>query len=312
MDRIRGLNAVDSYETGKNSISEIYHENSKLNRVNGVVFGRRFDAIRNNPYLQKAMSKAYKTYPNHESVILERTFEDSKRTFEEIIGSRRTTRAFSGEPLTLMELSKILYYSYGINFSFKAFETHSLLQVLPKFETGVKAIDLNVTVDGYQAFRFPASAGGLYPLEIYLVAHRVETLDPGLYHYNVREHKLDVIKKGDLLGKVMDLTFNQAWQGDVGVHFIVTAIFNRTKFKYGERGYRFICIDAGHFMQNLYLVTNSLNLGASAIGGFYDDEVDEFLDVDGVNEATLYMGLVGKHLDENATPIAKGRLEIEG
>jgi SagB-type dehydrogenase family enzyme len=283
MDRLRGLNAVDSYETGKNSISEIYHENSKLNRINGMIFARRFDAIRNNPYLQKAMSKTYKTYPNHKSVMLERDFVDSRKTFEEVIGTRRTTRAFSGEHISLQELSKILYFSYGINFSFKAFESHSLLHVLPQFETGVKAIDLNVTADGYQAFRFPASAGGLYPLEIYLVAHRVEDLVQGLYHYNVREHKLEVLEEGDLLDKVMDLTFNQDWQLDVCVHFIITAIFSRTKFKYGERGYRFICIDAGHFMQNLYLAANSLDLGAAAIGGFYDDEVDEFVDVDGVN-----------------------------
>ena len=307
MANYRGLNAVASYERKDESTSEVFHENSKMKRIDGVSWGKRFEAIRANKHVVEAMSKTYKTYPNNESIELDRDFELTKQSFEEVLLTRRTIREYSGESITLKELSKILYFSYGITISFKAFESHGIFFHSQDYIQGVDAIDTLLVNGGYQGFRAPASAGGLYPLEIYPVIKKVDGIDPGIYHYNVREHKLEVLRKGDFSKELADLTFNQDWQNDAAVYFVVTALFDRTRFKYYERGYRFVLIDAGHMMENLYLVSNSLELGAAAIGGYYDDDMDKFLGIDGINEATVYLSLVGK-LVKDSDVLKKSRL----
>jgi SagB-type dehydrogenase family enzyme len=309
-NKYRGLNAVASYERQEESVSEIFHEGSKMKRIDGVAWGKRFESIRSNPDIVKAMSKSYKIYKNHSSIPLDTVFPDTDQSFEEILVARRTTREFSGENITFNELSKILYFTYGITLSFKAFESHGIFFHAPQYIENTEAIKTAQDIDGYQSFRAPASAGGLYPLEIYPVVHCVDGLEPGIYHYNVREHTLEILKTGNYSKVVADLTFNQDWQSKASVHFIVTAMFDRTRFKYFERGYRFVMIDAGHMMENLYLVTTSLNLGVAALGGFYDDEVNELLDIDGINEAAIYMSLVGRHQDPKATVLEKCRLFV--
>lgn len=311
MNKYRGLNAAVSYERQEESTSEIFHESSKMKQIDGVAWGKRFESISSNPDIVKAMSKSYKTYPNNKVINLDKEFQLADMSFEEVLLARRTTRELSGEAITLNDLSKILYFSYGITFSFKAFKSHGIFLEAPNFASGPEAIDIPLIYDGYQSFRAPASAGGLYPLEIYPVIYNVSGINPGVYHYNVREHKLELIKEGDFSKTIADLTFNQEWQSKASVHFVVTAIFDRTRFKYWERGYRFVMIDAGHMMQNMYLTATSLNLGIAAIGGFYDDELNQFLDINGINEAVVYMSLVGRHKDITASVLEKCRIFIE-
>lgn len=310
MKKYRGLNAVTSYERQDESISEVFHEISKMKRIDGVAWGKRFESIRSNPNIVKAMSKSYKSYPNNFSVPLDTAFEKTNESFENILESRRTTRELSGDSISKNELSKILYYSYGITLTFKAFESHGVFFHAPKFKVGPEAISVSNNYDGYQSFRAPASAGGLYPLEIYPVIHNVDGIESGIYHYNVKEHKLELLEVGDKREIISDLTFNQDWQSKSAVHFIVTAVFDRTRFKYYERGYRFVMIDSGHMMQNMYLVSTAMNLGVAGLGGFYDDEINTLLDIDGVNEAAIYMSLVGKHKNEEDDVIKKCKLFI--
>jgi SagB-type dehydrogenase family enzyme len=78
------------------------------------------------------------------------------------------------------------------------------------------------------------------------------------------------------------------------VVFIWTAVVARSKWKYGERAYRYIYMDAGHIGQNLYLAAVALGLGCCTIGAFFDDEVNEILNVDGTEETAVYMGIAGK------------------
>jgi len=75
--------------------------------------------------------------------------------------------------------------------------------------------------------------------------------------------------------------------------FIWTAIFNRSKWKYGERAYRYIYLDAGHIAENLALASTNLSLGSCQIAALFDDEVNEIIDVDGENESVIYMSVVG-------------------
>jgi SagB-type dehydrogenase family enzyme len=78
----------------------------------------------------------------------------------------------------------------------------------------------------------------------------------------------------------------------------ITAIFERSVFKYGDRGYRFIFLEAGHVAQNINLVSNALGLGSVNIGGFFDREIDDFLDLDGVTHSTIYMIAIGKKAEK--------------
>ncbi|MBU3093525.1 SagB/ThcOx family dehydrogenase [Clostridium sp. CF011] len=311
MENFSGLNARVTYERKEEMLSDVYHENSKMRRVDGQMWGRRFQGIRNNTQLCKAMSKTYKEYPNNKSIDLDKEFEKSNLSFEDTIINRRTTRAFSGGSITKNELSKLLYLTYGITISFKAFGQHGGFFHSPEYVVGPKAIDTANDYDGYQSFRASASGGGLYPLEFYVVINNVESIAKGLYHYNVRMHKLELLKEGDLVDKFSDLTFNEEWQKKASVHFIITSMMDRTRFKYLERGYRFVNIDLGHAMENLYLTATSCKLGCAAIGGFYDDEVNKFLGINAINETTMLIANVGPHVDEEANPLVKSNLKLK-
>ncbi|WP_053241874.1 SagB/ThcOx family dehydrogenase [Clostridium sp. DMHC 10] len=193
--------------------------------------------------------------------------------------------------------------------SFKAFGQHGGFFHAPEYEIGPKAIDLANDYDGYQSFRAPASGGALYPLEFYIVIKNVEGIEQGLYHYNVRLHALEILRKGDLEDEYSEFTFNEEWQKKASVHVIITAMIDRTRFKYLERGYRFVNIDLGHAMENMYLAATSCELGCAAIGGFYDDEVNKFIGIDGFNETAMLVANIGTHTDRDASPLIKSNLK---
>lgn len=210
--------------------------------------------------------KTYKTYPNAiENIKLPKSqFNDSIK-FWDVIINRRSTRKFKKEYISLEELSLLLFGMSG------------LTRVFPQF-----------------AFRTTPSAGGLFPIEIYAVVLNVNGIDPGIYHYNIREHSLELLKLGDFSINITEGCLDQMMVANSNVTFILTAIIERSKWKYLQRCYRYLYLDAGHIGQNLYLVAESLGLGACTIGAIYDDELNNLLDIDGTNETTLYVGVVGK------------------
>jgi hypothetical protein len=110
------------------------------------------------------MSKTYKEYPNCEEILLCKSWAPSELSFEDIVINRRSTRLFSGESITLEQLSKLLYFTYGITFSFKAFGQHGGFFHAPDYTVGPEAINTLNEYDGYQSFRAAASGGALYPL----------------------------------------------------------------------------------------------------------------------------------------------------
>lgn len=204
----------------------------------------------------------FKTYPLSPKIKLPPA-EFKGLCLEEAIKKRRSVRAFSGEPLTLLELSQLLYAAAGIT---------------------AKKGEINLMAT--------PSHGETYPIEIYSLVRNVSGIAPGLYHYLPLEHSLELIKEGDI--EVNSICINIAELNKAGVIFFLTAIPERITAKFDVRGFRYIYIEAGHISQNLYLQATSLGLGSVAIGSFYDVDVNSMLGIDGRKEFCVYAHVVGK------------------
>jgi SagB-type dehydrogenase family enzyme len=146
---------------------------------------------------------------------------------------------------------------------------------------------------GDMYFRTVPSAGGLYPVETYLLVRAVDGLEPGIYHFRPLNADLEFLKKGDYARVLSRAALGQDMVSDAQVTFIWSAILERGKWKYRQRAYRYIYIDAGHIGQNLYLAAEALDLGVCTIGAFFDDDVNSLIGVDGIAETVIYMGSVG-------------------
>jgi SagB-type dehydrogenase family enzyme len=143
------------------------------------------------------------------------------------------------------------------------------------------------------AARTVPSAGGLYPLELYAFAQRVQGLADGLYHYDVRGHELQPLRTGALLRDVGASFLEQYYFADANLLIVVSAVFGRTLKKYGARGYRYILLEAGHAAQNLCLLAAERQLDTLCLGGFSDTLLNPLLGIDGVGEAAIYAVAVG-------------------
>lgn len=136
------------------------------------------------------------------------------------------------------------------------------------------------------------SAGGLYPLELYIIAYNVESVPASVFHYDVRGHRLDEVRSSQRVELSKILFVNEIVETAAAV-FVVSAVFGRTKIKYGERAYRFALLEAGHAVQNICLAARGFGVGTCAVGGFVDDEINDLIEVDGVEEATLCLVSAG-------------------
>jgi len=210
--------------------------------------------------------KPYKIYENAISKIRlpSPEFNDTIK-FWDVMVRRHSTRSFSKEPLSLMDLSLLLFGMEGLTRIFTQF-----------------------------SYRITPSAGGLYPIEVYPIINNVEGLQKGVYHYNIPEHSLELIKSGDFSSAVGEGCLGQKMAYNSAVNFIFTAIIERSKWKYLQRCYRYIYLDCGHIGQNFYLVAEALGLGVCTIGAIFDDELNKILDIDGKNETVIYVGVVGR------------------
>jgi SagB-type dehydrogenase family enzyme len=202
----------------------------------------------------------------------------------ETLARRRSIRHFAPEPLELEKLSFLLWAS-----------------------TGVRRVERG------HSFRTAPSAGALYPIETYLAVDNVAGLAKGIYHYAIREHELEEIRPGDFGHDVTMAALNQKMCLDAAVVFIWTAVFQRSKWKYEQRAYRYIYMDAGHVGGNLALAAASIGLGTCQIGALFDGEVNRIVGVDGDEESVIYMSVVGHPPGMrpsgpgNPNPAGKGR-----
>jgi SagB-type dehydrogenase family enzyme len=184
---------------------------------------------------------------------------------EEALQKRRSVRNYTREPLLLSELSLLLFAGQGITGS-----------------------------DQGQALRTAPSAGALYPMEIYIVALRVDGLKQGLYHYAADSHSLELVKEGNFSSGLTDAALEQEMVAEAAASLVLTAVFGRTTHKYGERGYRYAYMEAGHISQNISLQATALGLGSVCVGAFFDDKLNGLLGLDGRTEAAIYIHCVGR------------------
>ena len=186
---------------------------------------------------------------------------DSDVSIEQSLLNRRSIRSYTGEPLTLQEVSQLLWAAQGIT--------------------------------DPRGFRTAPSAGALYPLELYLVVGDVDDLTSGVYRYEPDGHQLARIIDGDKRAELADAALAQPWVKEGAISIVFTAVYERTTIKYGERGIRYVQMEAGHAAQNLCLQATAMGLGVVTVGAFNDEEVTKLLNLP-EDEQPLYIIPVGR------------------
>ncbi|MBN2226659.1 MAG: SagB/ThcOx family dehydrogenase [candidate division Zixibacteria bacterium] len=207
----------------------------------------------------------YKTYDRATIVHLPVTQSDDFPVAK-AMQLRRSVRTYSDKALTLPQLTRVCLAACGI--------THEL-----------GAMDI--------ALRAAPSGGALYPIELYVIAHTVDSLADGLYHYQVKDTTLELIREGDFGDEINDAAFDQDWVGTTAVTLVLSARFARSTHKYFDRGYRYTYMEVGSICENIYLQATASGLGTVSVGAFNDDALNAFLGIDGTNEAALLIMPLG-------------------
>ncbi len=207
----------------------------------------------------------YKVYPDVPYIKLPEPQLVRGMATEDAIHNRRSIRDYSGQAMTQEELGRLLWNTGSEN---------------------VKRWGVPV--------RSAPSSGALYPIETYLIVHNVDGLVPGLYHYAVEHHGLHQVRTGDLRSEVVRHGLSQGFLGTANVVVVFTSIFQRMRWKYQQRSYRYALLEAGHLGQNVCLAATSMGLGTCTVGAYMDKDLDAMLGIDGYNEASLYVLAVGK------------------
>lgn len=186
---------------------------------------------------------------------------DGDLALERALHTRRSVRAFGRTPLTLAEVSQLLWAAQGVT-----------------------------TRDGR---RTAPSAGALYPLELYLVAGNVEHIEPGIYRYVPDGHRLAALMRGDRRADVARAALGQECVERAAAVLTFAAVEERTARKYGKRSERYVPIEVGHAAQNVLLQATALGLGAVVVGAFDDRALQGTLGLQ-QEETPLYLVPVGK------------------
>ena len=246
----------------KSSLSEIFHENTKLTPLSGRAYSQHIERIGKSPTAKGLMAEPYKVYTLFDRVKL--PVPEPENELEKTIVARRSERHYTGEAVSQEELAKLLFYTYG--------------------RTELR-----------RSFRPVASGGALFPLEFYVIARNVTGLERGIYHYDVENNYLDAIERVDRWESLKQCVwFKDIDVDDAAVVIVISASFLRSTFKYQDRGYRMILMEAGEAAQNLSLLCVPLGLGACLLGGFLDDPLSDLLGIDGVDEAPLLPIVIGR------------------
>ncbi len=165
----------------------------------------------------------------------------SNTSIEETLTWRRSVRTYSDAPLTLADISQLLWSAQGITNS--------------------------------EGYRTAPSAGALFPLEVYLAAGHVENLINGVYKYHPSPHELTLMFEGDKRADLSRASLDQECILKSSASIVIAAVFERITVKYGKRGIMYVHMEAGHAAQNIHLQAEALNIGSVVIGAFYDEKV---------------------------------------
>lgn len=273
------MQSMDDQEHMLFLLSELYHENSKLTHADWELVQRaRQDPVQRlyARHAERQLQEYYdliqygaKQYRNAPQIALPAAPQQLHYDLADVLRQRRSARAFTGQPITLEQLAALLYFGYGIT-RYEAPQTRS------------------------HPRRVVPSGGGLYPLEMYALALHVEGLAPGAYHYEVYSHALEQLTPGDMHQALWHCLLYEELCTGPAVVLVMSGLFRRPRFKYGELGYRLILMETGHVGQNIALTATALGLGACPVEGFVEDSVNDLLGLDGVDERALYLFVVGQ------------------
>jgi SagB-type dehydrogenase family enzyme len=183
------------------------------------------------------------------------------------INSRHSVRNFTTSPLSLQDLAWLLWATQGVK----------------------------KVMDDVATFRTVPSAGARHAFETYLSIGNVEGLEQGLYRYLALEHSIvEEQQDENIMSKVAHACLDQPFVHNCGAVFIWVAVSERMAWRYGDRGYRYLHLDAGHVCQNLYLASQAVKCGVCAVAAFKDDELNSLLGLDGDKHFVVYLAAVGK------------------
>ncbi len=189
---------------------------------------------------------------------------DLRKAIEE----RRSVRRYSDDPLSLEELSYLLWMTQGVK------------KINEKRQVTLRTVP---------------SAGCRHPFETYLSINRVEGLGPGLYRFIATQHQLSALQLNtDFNDKLTEACMGQRQVATSAVSFIWAAVPYRTIWRYSERSYRYLYLDAGHVCQNLHLAAESINCGICAIGAYDDDAADQLMGFSPPEMFVIYMASLGR------------------
>jgi SagB-type dehydrogenase family enzyme len=188
----------------------------------------------------------------------------------ELLAQRHSCRDFAQTEMSLENASALLAASYG---------------ALAPARFGGQTPFLRRTVP---------SAGGLFPLEVYVFTQRVQGIDDGLYHYDVVAHSLRQLRRENLFRTLEPMFYTYPFMKDANLVFAISAVFMRIQKKYGPRGYRYTLMEAGHVAQNISLRAIELGLATLCMGGFVDSSLNELLNLQPKEEGVVYTIAAGR------------------
>jgi len=215
------------------------------------------------------LNSPYKEYPDVPAIKLP-SFKSPNTELTDLISERQSCRHFKeGAPLSFEQISSLLHYGIA--------------------QKGISILENQELIQ-----RRHPSAGGLYPIEIYIICRQIESIPSGIYHYCITPFLLEEIKLIEIPDSyLINVFMNQYYIANAGAIIVATSVMNRTMWKYGDRGYRYILLEAGHLFQNLNLICTALGIGCLNMGGFFDEDLSRLLGLDPDQELPVYAMAVG-------------------
>lgn len=248
-----------------------YHEHSKISE-----YLYRFlpeDPKKTNAMLSRinalaGKSKDYGCYPGYPLSALD--WSELDTSIGALLQKRRSLRDFCSYSISANEVATLLVRALGVN--------------------GELPLDNGET----RPLRAHPSGGGLFPLECYVFLLNVDGLPIGFHHFDPYGPQLRCLDEGDFRLQLHDTFMQEKMLNSASMVVAISAVFMRSSFKYAERSYRFVHLEAGHMMQNLILMGQALQLSVVPLGGFLDRKLEELMCIDGVEESVIYTAAIGK------------------
>jgi SagB-type dehydrogenase family enzyme len=253
------------HDASEESIAFVFHENTKLSTNNAMRLSAQFQISAFESFVS---TRGFRHFQSAKAIPLPEPNESTALT-QSVMLNRRSRRNLLA-PISITQLGTVLGQALGVNSLFRNDEAQIA-----------------------QPLRSCPSAGGLYPLDTYLIAQRVEDINAGVYYFNPLAHQLELLNSRSISAILEEGFFHQQWLLSAALVIVFVASFDRTIAKYGERGYRLTLLDAGHAAQNVLLVAEQERLSACAVGGFCDDSLAKDLQLDGTHEAVVHVIALG-------------------